>query len=79
MTEYTVPSKYKIERTAAIQGELFDRMYLNDNLVIRARESAKGGVIVWRHKIHRNGSWETTGRKYGKQKDIQRLINELLS
>ena len=78
MTEYTVPSRYTIERTEAIQGELLDRMYLSDNLVIRARESANGGVIVWRHKIHRNGSWETTGRKYGKHKDIQNLINQLL-
>ena len=78
MTEYTVPSKYTIERTEFIQGELFDRMYLNDNLVIRAKADAKGGVRVSRHKIHRNGSWETTGRKYGKQNEIQSLINQLL-
>lgn len=78
MSEYTVPSKYTVERTATIQGELFDRMYLNGGLMIRARETEKGGVIVLRHKIHRNGAIETTGRKYGKHKDIQNLINELL-
>jgi hypothetical protein len=78
MTEYTVPDKYTIERTIKIPGELCDRMYLNDGLMIRARTTIAGDVIVLRHKIHRNGSIETTGRKYGKHKDIQSLINELL-
>ena len=78
MTEYTVPDKYTIERTIKIPGELCARMYLNDGLMIRARTTVAGDVIVLRHKIYRNGCIETTGRKYGKHKDIQSLINELL-
>ena len=78
MTEYTVPDKYTIERTIKIPGELCARIYLNGGLMIRARTTVSGDVIVLRHKIHRDGSVETTGRKYGKHKDIQNLINKLL-